>query len=55
MTCRCEDGIGAVAVAALEEVAAEASVALEVADDGFDRRASAQLAFDLSVDASFLA
>ncbi len=41
-----EDGVGGVAVRAFEEVASQPVLVLGVADDGFDRRAAAQVAFD---------
>jgi hypothetical protein len=41
-----EDGVGGVAVGAFEEVAAHAVLALGLADDGFDGRASPQFALD---------
>ena len=50
-----EDGIGGVAAGSPEEVAAHSVVAFGVADDGFDRRAPAQVAFDGVGDAALLA
>ena len=50
-----EDGVGLIAVSAFEEVAAEMAVGLEVADDGLDGRAAAELTLDGAVDAALLA
>ena len=44
-----------IAVSAFEEVAAEMAVGLEVADDGLDGRAAAELTLDGAVDAALLA
>lgn len=55
MSCCGEDGVGAVSVPAFEEVPAEAAAAFQMTDDGLDRRAAAEFAFDLSVNAAPLA
>ena len=42
----CEDGVGAIALSALEMVSAQAVIGLEVADDGLDGGPSFHLALD---------
>ena len=49
-----EQGVDGVAFGALEIVAVYAVVRFGVADDGLDRRASAQIALDGVSDAAFL-
>jgi hypothetical protein len=50
-----EQGVVLIAVRAFEEVTAQMTVVLQVADDGFDGGAASQLAFDCTVDAALLA
>src|SRR5207237_4293062 len=50
----CEDGVDAVAEAALEVVAVHAVLGLDVADDGLDSRTTLHLAPDGSRDAADL-
>ena len=49
-----EDDVGGVALAALEVAAAEVSVSLHVANNGFDGRMAAQFALDDPEDAALL-
>ena len=50
-----EDGVGGIALATFEIAAAEVAVGFHVSDDGFDSRATAQLALDRTEDAAPLA
>lgn len=50
-----EDGVGGVAIATLEVIAAQVAIVLHVTDDRLDRGPSLQLAFDDPEDAAFLA
>ena len=49
------DGVDLVAVVAVQEVAAQVAVGLAMADDGLDGGAAPEFAFDLTMDAAFLA
>ncbi len=49
------DGVDLVAEAAFEEVSAQVTVGLAVADDGLDGGSPSELASDLTVDAALLA
>jgi hypothetical protein len=51
----CEHGVGGVAARVFEKVAAHSVLGFGAADDGFDRRAAAQIAFDGVGDAALLA
>ena len=54
MADRGEDGVGGVAIAALEIAAAEMAVGLHVSDHGFDGGAASELALDGAEDAALL-